>query len=50
MDALIRFCFSGVDPQQFESIEEYAKMYGQAKYIWDNITVSSAVMALKSIA
>jgi hypothetical protein len=49
MDAIIRFCFSGVDPEKIEDTDEYAKLFGQAKFIWDNITVTPAAKALNTL-
>lgn len=44
MDALIRFCFK-VEPESLE-MDEYAKLYGQAKYAIDyaNILQTKKVM------
>jgi len=47
MDAIIRFCFL-MDPETLND-DEYHKIYGQAKWIWENITVSSAAKAMHSI-
>ena len=35
MDAVIRFCFTSIDPEKITCADEYAKIYGQAKYIFD---------------
>ena len=40
MDAIIRFCFL-IEPEILDD-DEYAKIYGQAKYIWDFVSVASA--------
>lgn len=50
MDAVIRFCFSGVNPDEIENEEEYARIYGQAKFIWDNITVAGAAKVLNAVS
>lgn len=49
MDALIRFCFKDINPETIQDMDQYTKIYSQAKWIWDHITVSSAAKALNSL-
>ena len=45
MDAIIRFCFL-IDAEKIESFEEYGKIYGQAKYCWDTLSLMEAKKAI----
>lgn len=49
MDAVIRFSFCNVEPEEIDDMEKYAKIYAQAKWVWDAITVAAAAKALKGI-
>lgn len=49
MDAVIRFCFSGVRPEELGE-DEYVKLYGQAKYCWDYMGFVTAKKVIDSIA
>lgn len=48
MDAVIHFCF-GVDPEKL-TMDEYAKYYGKAKYVWDYIGLVEAKKAINLMA
>jgi hypothetical protein len=49
MDALIRFCFYGVNPESINEAEEYQKLYGQARWIFDQLTVAGAAKAINAV-
>lgn len=49
MDAVIRFCFL-VDASKIEDLDEYAKLFGQAKYILDYNSIMQAKNAMKAVS
>ena len=47
MDAVIRFCFL-VDPESLD-LDEYAKLYGQGKFMIDYTTLLQAKKAIDGL-
>lgn len=49
MDSLIRFCFL-IDPDKIESMDEYAKLFNQAKWVSDYTGLMHAKKAIQGLA